>query len=511
MSLENNSFKHYIFNTKRNITILKIAAAAIVIQFSIFKYFYPYASFIHGDSFCYLEGARQNLDINTYLIGYSKFLRLFSVFSKSDTVLVAFQYLLIQTSALFFLFTISYFYQLSKASQIILWSFIVLNPLFLHLANLISSDGFFLFLSLAWFSTMIWIIYRPSIRWICLHALFVFLAFTVRYNALIYPVVSLLAFWLSTMSLKRKVIGWGVAVLLCTIFFNFTMSEYKRITGIYQYSPFSGWQLANNALYAYRFVKPTERLPVFAKFMVLDSFVRSYIDTTRDLKKFNLEKSEASSVYMWWEGGSPLYAFRNHIYKGDTVTTDFQKWAAVGPFLKDYGLHIIKTYPGYYFQHFAWPNAKKYYAPPVEFLHAYNSGRDTVMNFAQRWFEYRTQKVWTRMSKKNVWVLNYYPILSGIINVVMLASLICYLMLKGWQLKNQFNKGIAIGALLWLLNASFTIFASSAALRFQSFPIILTTTFTLLLVDWIIKFSPGILDKQSITSRHDCEQVSPTW
>src|SRR5688572_7054182 len=99
--MNENSFVNYLFYNKQNRIILIIALAAIIIQFSIFKYFYPFASFIHGDSFSYLGAAYKNQGINTYMIGYSKFLRLFSVFSTSDTLLVAFQYLSIQCSALF--------------------------------------------------------------------------------------------------------------------------------------------------------------------------------------------------------------------------------------------------------------------------------------------------------------------------------------------------------------------------------------------------------------------------
>src|SRR5690349_14212935 len=93
---EQASFKEFLFENSLNRKILILAGAAIIIQFSIFKYFYPYASYIHGDSFSYINAAHLNLTINTYLIGYSKFLRLFSVFSKPDIILVAFQYLLIQ-------------------------------------------------------------------------------------------------------------------------------------------------------------------------------------------------------------------------------------------------------------------------------------------------------------------------------------------------------------------------------------------------------------------------------
>src|SRR5258708_20583126 len=105
-----NALKDYLLSIRLNRTFLWIAGIAIIVQFVIFKILYPYAGFINGDSYVYLESAYMNYDINTYPVGYSKFLRLFSVFSRSDTALVAFQYLIIQSSALYFIFTLFYFY-----------------------------------------------------------------------------------------------------------------------------------------------------------------------------------------------------------------------------------------------------------------------------------------------------------------------------------------------------------------------------------------------------------------
>ncbi len=110
-SLSNTvSFKNFLTNDKRSKIILWITLAAILIQLSIFKYFYPFASYIHGDSFVYINAAAKNLSINTYPIGYSKFLRLVSVFSSSDTFLVCLQYILLQFSLLFLFFSILYLF-----------------------------------------------------------------------------------------------------------------------------------------------------------------------------------------------------------------------------------------------------------------------------------------------------------------------------------------------------------------------------------------------------------------
>ncbi|MBO9204613.1 MULTISPECIES: hypothetical protein [Niastella] len=482
------SFKDFLLNNKRNRITLTLSVIAIVIQFSIFKYLYPYASYIHGDSFSYLDAAHFNLDINTYMVGYSRFLRLFSVITSSDLALTAFQYLLIQAGGLLLLFTILYFYKPGILSQYLLLIFMVFNPLFLHLANLISSDCVFTALSLTWFALLLWIIHRPDNKIILWHAIVLFSVFCIRYNALIYPFIAIIAFFLSSLPWRRKLIGVGAGLLLCGLFVTYTSYKYKKLTGHWQYSPFSGWQLTNNAMYTYRYVNKADRKPVPKKFQAFDNMVRQYFDSTRDTKKFPVEAQKASTVYMW-SPGWPMMKYRDSLFRKDSTAIELKKWASMGPFYKAYGLYIIKQYPVKFLEYFIWPNANKYYAPPVEFLEAYNSGKDEVSPTAAAWFGYTTQKVHTRMKDNETWVLNFYPILSGIINAVMVFMLLFYSSLKGWQTTKLANKGIIMGIVVWILNAGFTIGASSAALRFQSFPILLTTTLVVLLLDWLWKIA----------------------
>lgn len=478
------SFKDFLFKNKRNRTILWFAAVAIVIQFAVFKYFYPFASFIHGDSFSYLKAADQNLIINTYMIGYSKFLRLFSVFAKSDYILVAFQYLFLQLSSLFLLFTIFIFYKVSKATEIILLCFMTLNPLYLHLANLISSDGFFLAISFTWFTLLLWIINRPSNKLILWHAIVLLIAFTIRYNAMIYPFIAAVAFFLSKLTIRQKITGFGLSIMLCVMFIGYTMYLYKSLTGYWQYSPFSGWQLANNAMYTYRYVNKANRKPVPKNFQRLDQMVREYFDSTRDTKRFFIEKLQASTFYMW-SPGLPLMKYRDNLYKADTSATELKKWASMGPIYKSYGIYIIKEYPMHFLQYFVWPNTSKYYAPPIEFLEHYNSGRSDVSKQAKEWFGYKSKTIKTRFDNNKVRILDFYPILSGIINVSMAFLFLCYLFLKGWQYNIICYKGLLLGSILWFFNAGFTIFASSAALRFQAFPVFLTAIYVTLILDWM--------------------------
>ncbi|MBO9203281.1 MULTISPECIES: hypothetical protein [Niastella] len=284
--------------------------------------------------------------------------------------------------------------------------------------------------------------------------------------------------------MKTKLTAVTTGILLCGWFIGFTTYKFKDLTGYWQYSPFSGWQWANNAMYAYRYVNISERKPVPPRYAALDKMICQYFDSTRDTKKFPVESAMASTFYMW-SAGMPLMKYRDSLFKNDTSASELKKWASMGPLYNDYGVYIIKQYPLHFARYFLWPNANKYYAPPIEFLETYNSGQNTVTKQAKNWFAYKSTKVKTRFKDKYVTVLNFYPILSGIINLVMLILLLYYFTLKGWKHNPKFNKIILLSATLWLLNAGFTIGASSPALRFQSFPILTTTISTLLLIDWL--------------------------
>jgi hypothetical protein len=480
------TFNQFLFHNRRNRIILYLAAAAIVIQFSWFKYLYPFANYIHGDSFAYLDAAYENSTIATYPIGYSKFLRLVNVFAKPDLVLVSLQYLLIQCSTLFLLFTIFYFYKAGRVTQALLFCFTIINPLFLHLGNMISSDGLFLALSTTWFALLLWIIYRPSNPIICCHAIVLFAAFIVRHNALIYPFIAMAAFGLSKLSLQKKVIGLGLGLLLCGWFVGVTMVQYKKLTGYWQFSPFSGWQLANNAMYGYRKVDIMDRVPVPEKFRELDNTIRIFHDEHPDLQLGN-----DGSVYMWTQQ-FPLVQYREQLFQANPATTEFKKWSSMGPLYSSYGLYIIKKYPVHFLRYFVLPNSMKFLAPPVEFLGYYNTGMPIVSESAWKWFGYKNNQVSTRIKNGKASILKPYPYLVSITNLIMLLMLLSYILLKGWQYNTTLNKSILLAGFAWIINAGFTIFAAPSAIRFQAFPALLIVTFSLLLIDWMTQFMQHI-------------------
>jgi len=480
------SFRDFLIKNRRRKRLLWIAGICIILQFIVFKYLYPFASYIHDDSFIYLRMAAQNVDIDTYPIGYPRFLRLFSVFSKWDTALVAFQYLFIQSSALLLLHTLFFFHEPNKLAQQLLLGFVTLNPLFLYLANLVSSDAIFLGLSLTWFTLLMWIAERPNNCVIAAHAIVLFVAFTFRYNSLIYPVIAVVAFGISRMFLYKKLLGVATGFLLCGLFVLYTGDKYKALTGSWQFSPFSGWQMANNAMYVYRYVDSAARKPVPKRFRDLDEMIRVHYDSTRDAKKYPFEYIKASTMYMW-TSGLPLKVYENRKFAKDTIVDTFKKWASMGPLYGGYGAYIIKQYPWEFTVYFLWPTIQNYYAPPVEFLEHYNGGKNSVDSIAQYWFDYKSRKVMSRLDNAEKYVLGFYPILAGIANAVLACCLVCFIILSGHRVRTSFRKIVLIVTLLWFINALFTVCASPAALRFQAFPVTLVTIFSIMLLDWMFQ------------------------
>ncbi|NSL90767.1 hypothetical protein ECE50_028345 [Chitinophaga sp. Mgbs1] len=478
---EEKTLADYVFRNPKNRWYVIASVLAMVVQFGVFKYIYPFAGFINGDSYAYLETAIHNMDINTYPIGYSKFLRLLSVFTHYDTALIAIQYFFVQISVLGFVFTLFKFFEPIKGIKIAMLVFVLANPALLYISNYVSSDALFLGLSLTWLTLLLWIIYRPTTKVLLWHCIVLFLAFTVRYNALWYPALSAFALLLSAASWKKKIWTFGLSVLLIGWFIQFNVNAYKEKTGTKQFTPFTGWQMANNAMYTYRYIDSAARKPVPAKFRKLDNMIREYFDSTRDTKKFPSEAAVASTYYMW-SPGMPLQDYMALQFKKDSTTDILTRWAKVAPLYQEYGSYIIRQYPVAFLRHYMWPNFIKYYTPPTEFLAAYNMGDKQIGIDGQKWFHYKSGNVFTRVKTFRVTILEIYPILSGTMNVIYFFGMICILILGVHKQGKLLTKVFSLSFLLWITNMAFSVFASPIALRFQYFPFLVTSAFAIFIL-----------------------------
>lgn len=476
-----------------------LALLLAIVQFWLFKLIYPHANYM-PDSYSYIDAARTNIDVNTWPIAYSKFLRLFSVFSHSDKVLTFLQYLLIQSATLVFIYSVFYLVQPERWMRVVLYCFVVLNPLPLLIANYISADALFISISLLWITQLLWILYRPVFWQLLIHALLIYGAFLLRYNAIYYPLISIACFLLADISRKRKLLGIVFTFPLILLSIVITGNQVKTATGQRLFSPFGGWQLANNAIYMYEHIPPEKRITPPAKLKKLDQMVIAHIDTL-DKVKLTATDSLSNFFYLWSDKG-PLKRYMTENQKKDSAATSFKRWASVAPLYQEYADFLIKTYPLEFISYWIFPNSIKYFTPPPEFIGQYNMGKDSVSRLAKDWFRYKSTFVYKHTKKwEFVKISILYPSLIMMINIGYVLGLLGLLLWGGLKEPTVLRKAIIVVAFFWLVNMGFSVFASPIVLRYQYFPTLVLLMFAVIQIRMVYI----ILDKEEALKRVEAE------
>jgi len=480
------NFWEWIKEDRENRRLLWWSAAVSALVFTIFKLFYPFPNFMPPDSYSYLEAAYNNQAINMWAIGYSKFLRAVSCFVKADLGLVIIQYVLLQASLLYFLFTLKYLLGPSTRSFRILLGLNLLNPLVPHISNFVSSDALFAALSLGWFTQLLWIIKgKPSRNLLIMHAFVLLGAFMVRYNGLYYPIFSIVAIFFAHLRSRLKALAIGLIVLLIGFFVGRTMQVYYKETKTWQYSAFGGWQIASNALYGYAYAEndPPEKVP--AEFRALHVFVNSHMDSIRRLA---LRPDNDVAIYYLWDFKSPLKLYMESQTKKDTATKNyFHRWAKMGSLYASYGRWLVKEHPLLFLHYYAWPNFIKYYAPPAGFMGSYVLGNDKVDFIAARWFGWKKDKVYNNFKDKKIQVSELFPTVLAITNLVFVGVFLAFAGLGGWRQSLPLTRYILWCTLsVWIVNMGFSVIAAPIELRYQIFSLLITFGFMWVLINWVI-------------------------
>lgn len=473
-----------------------------ILGFGLLKWAFPYPNFL-PDSYSYLEAAFTNRGINMWPIGYSAFLRLFSSFTRSDTALVLCQYLLLQSSILYLCFTIRYLLRPGKWLFAIIVGACILNPLTLFVSNFVSSDAIFAAISIIWLTQLFWIVCRPGLWLILRHALILVTAFTVRYNALYYPLISLSVILLAAIPLSQRAIGAAAILLLLGCFAYTNVNKYHRLTGQYQFSAFAGWQMASNALFAYGHIHPdtTQRVP--REFQALHRMVNTHMDS---LSHLAIRPDNQLGVYYLWDDKSPLKKYLFDQWNRDSTTDWFTRWASIAPTYSAYGTWLIAHNPGAYLSHYIWPNLVSYYAPPTEFLSIYNMGSDSVSPMAKLWFDFKKAKIYSRL--RELPPVAFCSVLLAITNLVFIMSFIGFWLLNGFRSSPvRFSKIIRLVGCIWICNLLFSVLASPVVLRYQIFPMIITFVSAGMLLEYLIRASQSRNPKTSDNDRSDSSEV----
>lgn len=479
-------FKEWLFKDGENKKLIWFTLVVAIASFTWMKIVYPYPNFMPPDSYSYIQAAHDNLFINIWPIGYSKFLRLISSFSQSHFILVLLQYLLLLASTFYSLLTIRYLLSPGKWVFRITLTISIINPLLAHIANFVSSDCLFAALSLIWFTQLLWILITPSRKLLTLHAIVLLFAFMIRFMALYYPLISFVVIIFSRMPAKTRYYGIGIICLLLFLFIGRTQYEYTLQTNTIQYSAFAGWLMAANALYGYAHARPDDPTTVPSRFKELHTLVNYHLDS---LKHLGYWPYKDIGVYYQWDLKSPLILYAELHWKNDRKNTPyFKTWAAMGPLYQAYGRWLMTKHPKEFIQYYLWPNLIRYYQPPANFMGFYNLGNNTVESTAVNWFGWKSNQLPLRSKDRIIHVTNFLPKLVAIINSLFLLVSIAFIFLGGFNKCHPLSKKVvSITALIWLSNMVFSIFSAPIELRYQMFPIIITLPLFILLITWIVQ------------------------
>jgi len=495
------SFLHFIFLEKKNRVLLCLALGVTLVQFILFKFLYPYPDFLE-ESYSYIFAASNNLDFNIFPIGYSKFLLAFHNLTHSDTALVAFQYFFLECSCLYFFFTLLYFYNPGKAFRNILFIFLFFNPLFLYLSNYINSDSISTGLSLCWMAELIWIINRPRPYQIISQVVFLFLTFTLRENIIYYPFISAFAFILSRQKPWVKLAGPLFSFMLIAIFIIRSREAAYEMYDVKQFSPRSGWALANNALYMRGHIQVDSTEFTSAETRILDSVNRAFFRSIPS-KQFNSFLSTHILSFFMADQRSPMVQYYSRHYSSKDEYEAIKNFGQASVLFTKYGEFFIKKYPIAYIRYFVLRNTKNYFLPPLENLEIYNSEQDNVPPSVQDWFDLRTPQVTSISKDIQASILYIYPSIFLFASILFIGSLV-WLVIKTRrrQIRENWRNMMLLGGSYLLANFLFSIFTTAIVLRYQILPLILILILPLLILDYLDKKEkvvPGV-DSHTIST-----------
>jgi hypothetical protein len=475
----NTDFGHFVFRENRGLLIFSLSS--LMLFFIFIKLLYPHVV-VWPDSNQFIRTAINNVELTAWPIGYAKFIQCVHYFIPKDWAIAILQYVLMEGAIMYFYFTMKFFFRPRNWISLLILLFLLVNPFILCISNYIMTDGPFAALTIIWFTLTIWFFYKPKAIYAFLLIITFFLAFTVRYHAVFYPLITVPIIVLSKTRLWIKLSSIGFGVLLFLGFVLYTESIYQRLMGRREFSPFSGWQLASNALIMYRHIpNPEEDVPP-PELRPLHQFV---VHTLKSFPSTDVVNDRDLYVFFLWKVGSPLVTYSHAFYGIDPSTKDLQQWAAIGKLYHDYGMFLIRKHPLSFLRYYVGQGIDWFINPKRELVNDYPEGGIWVTNRTRLWFGYKSN--WIPCTSSSVLSIAYFPIILNFLNLLFIICTLGYFYC-GCQRKASaiVNKTISLAAVYWLANFLFIITFAPFVLRYGLSVMILNIVFIPVILERII-------------------------
>ncbi|MBZ0099479.1 MAG: hypothetical protein K8F30_10360, partial [Taibaiella sp.] len=286
--------------------------------------------------------------------GYPFFLRQLGNFAPSINAVANAQFIIHFCSCIMLLYCVNRIFRLNIILYTALGLAMVLEPVALYHSNSILSDQLFSSLTMLAMATLLLYTNTRKYPWLLLHVCLVFTCIEVRHIALFYPFFS--CFILLLVSKQWKVTAINIVMILAVFFvlYKWHIKDNTRKYSSPVYSPFSGWTMANNALYC---LHKANVNPVDIKDQEMRSiyqYMRHSLDST------GLVNQTIGSEYLWNEK-SPLNILRNKtidsLYPYFGYDTSWHvSWYVLAPRFGQFGKHFQQHYPFAYLKGYVLPN-----------------------------------------------------------------------------------------------------------------------------------------------------------
>jgi hypothetical protein len=273
-------------------------------------------------------------------------------------------------------------------------------------------------------------------------------------------------------------------LLGCALYFSFiwqTENLFEKSIGQRTFSPFSGWQLAGNALIMYRHISLREEDIPPPEMQRLHKLV---LNDLNDMPPQEEYPDDELQIYFTWYTRSPLMKYSQSLWHDDMSTEDLKKWATLGSLYHKYGVFLIKKHPFAFVRYYVGQGISWFIYPKVEITNIFSKGGFEITDRIKNWFGYKSN--WISCTTSHLYSIVYFPAIATILNLLFLLGIIGFFYLRCYKTADRiFNKAVLLVGVYWLVNFLFVIVSAPYMLRYALSLMILDLAFVPLLLERI--------------------------
>jgi hypothetical protein len=266
-------------------------------------------------------------------------------------------------------------------------------------------------------------------------------------------------------------------------FIIYTGDQNARLIGQSEFSPFSGWQIAANALIMYRHVPDRSADKPALSLQPLHQVVLHQLDLINAAGPF--QDRDLRTFYMWKEL-SPLRIYMTQRFLHDSITDNLVKWASMGRLYKDYGTYLVKKHPLEFARYYVIQGIDWFVVSDLDFTSTFEGGGYPVSKEGKEWFGYSS--TWLPCTSGRIFPIRAFPTIVLILNLLMVLTTFGFFAFRHHRnMDPEIVRTVSLAACVWVLKFLFIIVSAPMVLRYAIPIMIFDIAFGLSLAEYIYR------------------------